>query len=76
MRKLIIFLLFLFILIYQLNLVFGFESNQITVIKLEDAITPATKEFIQEAYKFSLSINAQAIIVLLNTPGGQLDATI
>lgn len=75
MRKTLIFLLFTLIALTQLSLVSNFKTDQITVVKLEDAITPATKEFIQEAYEFSLTNNAQAIIILLNTPGGQLDAT-
>ncbi|MEM2843553.1 MAG: nodulation protein NfeD [Candidatus Bathyarchaeia archaeon] len=75
MKKPFTFLLFILIALTQLSLTFSFKANQITIIKLEDAITPATKEFIQEAYDFSLSSNAQAIIILLNTPGGQLDAT-
>ncbi|MEM3606739.1 MAG: ATP-dependent Clp protease proteolytic subunit, partial [Candidatus Bathyarchaeia archaeon] len=75
MKKPLIFLLFILIALTQLSLTFSLESKQIILVKIEDAITPATKEFIQEAYDFSLSSNAQAVIILLNTPGGQLDAT-
>jgi membrane-bound serine protease (ClpP class) len=74
-KKTFIFLFFAAIILTQLSLALTYDTNQIIFIKIEDAITPATKEFIQETYNFALSIKAQAIIVLLNTPGGQLDAT-
>ena len=76
MKKAFIVIIFPLIILLQLSLASCNNINQIIVIKVEDAITPATKEFIQEAYDYSLNIKAQAIIVLLNTPGGQLDATI
>ncbi|HID17647.1 TPA: nodulation protein NfeD [Candidatus Bathyarchaeota archaeon] len=49
--------------------------NQVIVVKIDEAITPATSELVQEAYERGLDEGAQAMLLLLDTPGGQLDAT-
>lgn len=50
-------------------------SSLVVVVKIDEAITPATSELVQEAYELGLGEGAQAMLLLLDTPGGQLDAT-
>ena len=73
-------LLFLLLLILSLSFFTGAirakESNvTILITKIDKAITPATAELIEEALKAGDKSNAHAIIILLDTPGGQLEAT-
>jgi len=52
------------------------ESNaSILVIKMDQTITSASVELVDEALKAGNRLNAQAIVILLDTPGGQLEAT-
>ncbi|MCW3974710.1 MAG: nodulation protein NfeD [Candidatus Bathyarchaeota archaeon] len=73
-------LIILFLLILSLSLSISSidarePNSSILVTKIDGAITPATAENIDEAIKAGDRLNVQAIVILLNTPGGQLDAT-
>ncbi|MEM2123021.1 MAG: nodulation protein NfeD [Candidatus Bathyarchaeia archaeon] len=63
-------------ILLQISLAATLNTVEIVAVRVEEAITPATVELIREAYEFSLSHEAQAILILLDTPGGQLDATL
>jgi len=50
------------------------SNSHIIVLEIKDTITAATAELVEEALE-SQDVEAEAIIILLDTPGGQLDAT-
>jgi membrane-bound serine protease (ClpP class) len=52
------------------------SSNVVKTVKLEGAITASSAELIAEAVEASEAEGAKALIILLNTPGGQFDATV
>jgi membrane-bound serine protease (ClpP class) len=62
--------------ILQVGLAASPEDGRVIAVRVGEAITPATRELLLEAYEFSLSREAQAMLILLDTPGGQLDATL
>ncbi len=73
-------LIFLFLLLLSLIFSISFidarePNSSILVTKIDNAITPATAEGIDEVIKAGNRLNVQAIVILLNTPGGQLEAT-
>ncbi len=45
------------------------------VVELKDSITPASDDIIAEALEKAQAMNAQALIITLNTPGGGLEET-
>lgn len=71
-----IFLLLLCLLTFALSTKEISPSGSVILIKIEDTITPATAEMVVETIEAGKEMEAEAIILLLNTPGGQLDATI
>jgi membrane-bound serine protease (ClpP class) len=73
-------LIFLFLLLLSLSFFISFinarePNSSILVTKIDNAITTATAENIDEVIKAGNKLNVQAIVILLNTPGGQLEAT-
>ncbi|MBS7646045.1 nodulation protein NfeD [Candidatus Bathyarchaeota archaeon] len=52
------------------------RAGEVVVVRVEGVITPATRELVQEVYDYGLGLGAQAMLILLDTPGGQLDATL
>ena len=50
-------------------------NGHVLLVKVDDTITTATAELMDEAVRNGEETRAEAIIILLNTPGGQLDAT-
>jgi membrane-bound serine protease (ClpP class) len=75
-NPLIILFLLILSLSFSISSIDAREPNSsILVTKIDSAITPATAENIDEAIKAGDRLNVQAIVILLNTPGGQLDAT-
>jgi len=51
------------------------SENVITTIKIDAAIGPIAIKQIKDAIKRSEKLNAEALIIQLNTPGGGLEAT-
>ncbi len=50
-------------------------SAQVMVVELKDTITSASDEIVSEALNSARLENAQALIIVLDTPGGGLDET-
>ncbi|MEM3382215.1 MAG: nodulation protein NfeD [Candidatus Bathyarchaeia archaeon] len=50
-------------------------TGRVVVVEVKGLITSATSEKVEEALKFGIDLQAEAIIIILDTPGGQLDAT-
>lgn len=71
MRK-ALFLLF-FIIIFSISI--NASTQNVLVAKVDDAITQSTVELIKESLKEAEEKNSQALILLLDTPGGGLDET-
>ncbi len=57
-----------------INFCFSF-ANEIVLIKISSAITPSSSSQIKKAIQWAESINAEALIIELNTPGGLLEST-
>lgn len=51
------------------------QEKIVVITEINDTITVASVELIKEAIDYARLIDAKLIIILLNTPGGQLDAT-
>lgn len=64
------FFAFLFFLLIIHN-----AGAQVIVVELKDTITPASDDIVNEALKSALADNAEALIIILDTPGGGLDET-
>ncbi|MGC8849375.1 MAG: ATP-dependent Clp protease proteolytic subunit, partial [Candidatus Bathyarchaeia archaeon] len=69
--------LLLLLFVFPVGLAAYPRSGEVVVaVRVEGAITPATRELVQEAYGYGLGRGAQAMLILLDTPGGELDATL
>jgi membrane-bound serine protease (ClpP class) len=66
--KKILFLVFTLVAQFQ-----GMAQQTVLVFKLMDEISPKTRRYTQKAFAQAAAINAQAIILHLNTYGGLLD---
>ncbi|MEM3754800.1 MAG: nodulation protein NfeD [Candidatus Bathyarchaeia archaeon] len=65
-----------FSLFAQAFLIKAFDQENIAIaIEIKDTITMASFELFKEAIEYAKLSNAKLVITLLNTPGGQLDAT-
>jgi membrane-bound serine protease (ClpP class) len=51
------------------------SDNKILTIEVKDTITAATAEMVSNAIEKGETENAEVLILMLDTPGGQLDAT-
>jgi len=54
---------------------FESSSDSVIVIELDGVINFAASELVKEGMDEAYKINAKAVVLLLNTPGGVLDAT-
>ena len=54
---------------------FESSSNSVIVIELDGVINFAASELVKEGMDEAYKIDAKAVVLLLNTPGGLLDAT-
>ena len=54
---------------------FESSSDSVIVIKLDGVINFAASELVKEGMEEAYKIDAKAVVLLLNTPGGLLDAT-
>ena len=52
------------------------NAPQVITIEIEGMITAGTAAYVQRAVEFAEAENADAVLVLLNTPGGLVDATL
>ncbi len=50
-------------------------DRRVVVIKIDDAITPPISEYITDGMNKALGLNAECLIIELNTPGGLLKTT-
>ena len=68
------FILLFFILIFISNITFAQNSN-VLIVEIVDTIDQSTVEILQESLREASNRNSQAIILLLDTPGGGLQET-
>src|SRR6187455_3094470 len=65
--------------IFLLLLLFSFHkisnAQKVVSIKIDGTINPVAAEFIQDAIDRAVEINAQCLLIHLNTPGGLLKST-
>lgn len=69
MKKIIPLLSFLFLIPFA-------EATQVLVLEVSGPITSGTLELFKSAFKNAEEINAEAIVILLDTPGGSLAETL
>lgn len=60
------------ILLLAFNFLF---ASEVALIKINSAITPSSSSQIKKAIEWAKEINAEALIIELNTPGGLLEST-
>jgi len=51
------------------------SNSSVIVIEIKDTITPATSDMVEEAVRYGEEVGAEALVIILDTPGGQLDST-
>nr|WP_321496881.1 nodulation protein NfeD [uncultured Methanolobus sp.] len=51
-------------------------QQKVLVVEISDSITPVTDDVIADAIAFAENDNYEALVITLNTPGGNLDETI
>jgi len=68
-------LIFFFFLLLFLSSIVSAQSSSVILVEITDTIDQSTVEIITESLKQAEANNAQAVILLLNTPGGGLDQT-
>jgi len=75
MRKTYSPLIFFFFLLLFLSSSISAQTSSIVLVEITDTIDQSTVEVITDSLKQAEANNAQAVILLLNTPGGGLDQT-
>src|SRR5262245_45741616 len=50
-------------------------ADKVALIRIDGAIGPATANYIARSIKVAQGMNAQCLVIQLNTPGGLLDST-
>ena len=68
-------LLFFFFLLLLISDIALAQTSSVLLVEMTDTIDQSTVEIITESLKQAETIDAHAIILLLNTPGGGLDET-
>ncbi len=74
MRRIHLISIFFFLLFSQ-TLTISAQQNTVVLVEITDEINQATTEHIIEAFKEAEQYNAQALLLLLSTPGGGLQQT-
>jgi membrane-bound serine protease (ClpP class) len=74
MRKTYSPLIFFFLLLFLSSSVSA-QTSSVVLVEITDTIDQSTVEVITDSLKQAEANNAQAVILLLNTPGGGLDQT-
>jgi len=75
MRKTCPPLIFFFFLLLFLSSSVSAQTSSVVLVEITDTIDQSTVEVITDSLKQAETSNAQAVILLLNTPGGGLDQT-
>jgi membrane-bound serine protease (ClpP class) len=75
MRKTYPPLIFFFFLLLFLSSSVSAQTSSVVLVEITDTIDQSTVEVITDSLKQAETSNAQAVILLLNTPGGGLDQT-
>jgi len=75
MRKTYPPLFFFFFLLLFLSSSVSAQTSSVVLVEITDTIDQSTVEVITDSLKQAETSNAQAVILLLNTPGGGLDQT-
>ncbi|MDI3485809.1 MAG: hypothetical protein PWQ50_1029 [Methanolobus sp.] len=52
------------------------EQQKVLVVDISDSITPVTDDVLADAIAFAENDNYDALVITLNTPGGNLDETL
>jgi membrane-bound serine protease (ClpP class) len=68
-------LIFFFFLLLFLSSSVSAQSSNVVLVEITDTIDQSTVEIISDSLKQAQSVDASAMILLLNTPGGGLDET-
>lgn len=68
-------LIFLFFVLIFLSSTVSAQTSGVYLVEITDTIDQSTVEIIIDSLKQAESIDAQAVVLLLNTPGGGLDET-
>ena len=68
-------LIFFFFLIFLLSCSASAQTSNVFIVEITDTIDQSTVEVMTDSLKQAEANNAQAVILLLNTPGGGLDQT-
>ncbi|PNX46670.1 MAG: peptidase S14 [Thermoplasmata archaeon M11B2D] len=75
MRQTYYLFIFFFFLLLFLSTNVTAQSSRVLLVEITGTIDQSTVEIITDSFKQADSIDAQAVILLLNTPGGGLDQT-
>jgi membrane-bound serine protease (ClpP class) len=75
MRKINSLLIFFFFLLLFLSSSTSAQTSSVVLVEITDTIDQSTLEVMTDSLKQAEANNAQAVILLLNTPGGGLDQT-
>ena len=75
MRQIYSPLIFFFFLLLFLSSSVSAQSSSVILVEITDTIDQSTVEVMTDSLKQAEANNAQAVILLLNTPGGGLDQT-
>jgi len=68
-------LLFLFCVLGPCTARVAAQGGQVVVLQLDDTIQPISADYLKRGIDRAADIHAQAVLVVLNTPGGLLDST-
>jgi membrane-bound serine protease (ClpP class) len=75
MKKTTSLLFFFFFLLLFLSSVASAQTSAVYLVEITDTIDQSTVETITDSFKQAQAADAQAVVLLLNTPGGGLDET-
>src|SRR5512136_37129 len=75
MRRIITPFLFFFFLVLIFSTCTTAQTSSVVLVEITDTIDQSTVEVMTDSLKQAEANNAQAVILLLNTPGGGLDQT-
>jgi membrane-bound serine protease (ClpP class) len=68
-------LILLTIFLFTITLTTSSYSKNVLIVKIDGIINIATEELINEAVNLATTSNFEAIVILIDTPGGMMDST-
>ena len=68
-------LILLTIFLFTITLTTSSYSKNVLIVKIDGIINIATEELINEAVNLAATSNFEAIVILIDTPGGMMDST-